>query len=195
MIVNLKKALKFAVNGVFYLSIVLMIFMVFILVNSKMTGGVPTVAGNKLLVVLSGSMLPVFDAGSIIGVKDVVPENINVGDIVTFKDPEDKNRVITHRVMEINRENGKLSFITKGDANNSQDLSPVPEGNILGRATFWVPYMGYLVNFVKSKKGLLILIIVPGTLFILSELRNLYKYAVAYELEKRSKNGQGQIKP
>ncbi|MEW6697547.1 MAG: signal peptidase I [Bacillota bacterium] len=187
---SIMKTLNFAGSLLFAAMIFLMIFLAFFVVKGKLEGGVPTVAGNKLYIVLSGSMSPVFDAGSVIGVKTIAPENVKTGDIITFKDPADQNRIITHRVLEIKNENGQLSFITKGDANDGKDTTPVSAGNILGQATFWVPYVGYVVDFAKSKKGIVLLLVVPGVLFILNELRNLYKYAVAYEEEQKRRKSE-----
>lgn len=194
---KVKKAINLVGNVLFFMTFILMIVLAFFVVKGKMEGGVPTLAGNKLYIVLSGSMEPVFSAGSVIGVKDIVPQNVKIGDIITFRDPEDQNRIITHRVMEIKNEQGQLSFITKGDANDGKDAAPIPAGNVIGQATFWVPYLGYLVDFAKSKKGIVILLIVPAVVLILSEIRSLYKYAVAYEEQKlmeKKKEESGQLK-
>jgi len=67
----------------------------------------------------TGSMKPVLDKNSN-GIR-VAPESesqINVGDIVSFKQGED---LIVHRVVEKGEDENGTYFITKGDSNNIND--------------------------------------------------------------------------
>lgn len=189
----MKKALKLASNVVLAVMIVVVVALVLFVVKGKIDGdGVPRLAGRQVYVVLSGSMSPVFNTGSVVAVKPVSPGELREGDIITFKDPEDAGRIITHRVVEV-REGGRgRSFVTRGDANNAPDARPVPEENVIGRMELSVPYAGYLLDFVKSKKGLLFLIVIPGAIFIVSELFHLYRLVLqAEEEEKRKKEKAG----
>ncbi|MEW6275824.1 MAG: signal peptidase I [Bacillota bacterium] len=183
-----RRVLDGAGNIVFACLLLVMVVLVFYAVKSKVEGGVPTVAGHKLYLVLSGSMSPTFDAGSIVAVKPVAPQEVRPGDIITFKDPDDPKTTVTHRVVKASGQGGALSFITKGDANDTEDLKPLPAGNVIGKVSFAVPYAGYLANFAKSKKGLLVLMILPGLVIIAFELRSLFRYvAEAEQAEKLKK--------
>lgn len=63
----------------------LLIFMIFVVVSSKASGGEPTFLGNQLKTVLSGSMEPTFKTGSIIAVTPVSETaRLKVKDIITF---------------------------------------------------------------------------------------------------------------
>lgn len=154
--------------------LVCMAVLVIFLLQSNLTGSVPTVFGNQIYVVLSGSMSPTFDTGSLALVRSVDQETIKVGDIITYGDP-DGGALTTHRVVEVMREEG-LSFITRGDANNANDLSPVPAENVVGRFNASIPYLGYLINFSQNRQGILLMLFVPGFLIIALELRNIFKY-------------------
>lgn len=189
---KIKKAVSTIGNIVFFVVLIITLFVGFYVVKSKLDGGVPMVAGNKLYIVLSGSMAPVFKAGSIVAVKDIMPEDVAVGDIITFKDPADPERVITHRVLEINNDNGTLGFLTKGDANDAPDMEPVQGKNVLGKVSFSIPYIGYLTEFTRTKKGIILLLIVPGVIFIITELVNLFKMAEEYEEEQKKKKAEAE---
>ncbi len=173
-------------NVAFGCLMVLMLALVFFLVKSNLSGGTPSIAGYQMYVVLSGSMSPAFDAGSIVMVQPVEAREVSVGDVITFRDPTDNKTFVTHRVVAIDTEDG-LSFITKGDANSVEDFEPVPDDNVVGMVQMSVPYAGYIVSFARTKKGLLSLVIVPGVLIILFELRNLLAYSAAMEKEKKAK--------
>lgn len=184
----MKKFLSITGNVLFVAMLIVIAALAFYVVKGKIDkDGVPRVAGHELYIVLSGSMNPVFDAGSVLAVKAVVSQDVKVGDIITFKDPEDQKKNITHRVFEVKEGNKGKSFITKGDANDAPDPKPVPEGNVIGKVSLWVPYAGYLLNFAKTQKGLLLIIIIPGTLFIITELIHLYKLLQQAEEEDKKK--------
>ena len=99
------------------------------------------IVGFTPYAVLSGSMEPAFHVGSLIYVKSVDPEDIKVGDAITFR-LSGEDTAATHRVIEIDREN--QCFYTKGDANETPDASPVPYSSVLGRAVFTVPKLSLI---------------------------------------------------
>ena len=130
------------------------------------------IVGFTPYAVLSGSMEPAFHVGSLIYVKSVDPEDIKVGDAITFR-LSGEDTAATHRVIEIDREN--QCFYTKGDANETPDASPVPYSSVLGMAVFTVPKLGLFSSWLSSAQGkyaaisgvglLLLLIILPEILF------------------------------
>lgn len=185
----MKKFLTVTSNVLFGIMLVVMVVLVFFLIMGKMhKDGVPKVVGYQMYIVLSGSMRPVFDAGSVLMVKPLLSQDVRTGDIITFKDPEDQKKIITHRVMEVQEGRKGMLFVTKGDANNAPDSKPVPGENVIGKVSLSVPYAGYLLDFAKSKKGLIVMIVIPGAVFIIMELFHLYKLALrAEEEEKRKK--------
>lgn len=127
------------------------------------------IPGNyKLLVVQSGSMEPVIKQGAIVVVKPV--GEYKIGDIITVREPANPKVSLTHRIAEIKEIDGKMFYVTKGDANDSPDTEERPEENVLGKVIFSVPYLGYLVGFAKTRDGLIFMVIIPATLIIYSEL-------------------------
>ena len=109
--------------------------------------------GLQIYVVLSGSMEPHYHVGSIIYVKDVPPESLQVGDDISFLISE--NTVATHRIVEIlPDETGSagLRFRTQGTANTTTD-APVHQSKVLGKVVGTIPLLGYLFDFVKHPPG------------------------------------------
>ncbi len=110
--------------------------------------------GGEVFTILSGSMEPTFHVGSVILVRPVEPENIRVGDPISFVMNEDL-LVATHRVVAITRdEDGAYLFRTKGDANNSVDGAPVHQDNVIGVAFFTIPKLGYFVSYIREPPGM-----------------------------------------
>jgi len=179
--------LRVAGNILTALLLIIMVGLSFFLIQSRISGGSPAIAGYQMYVVLSGSMNPAFNTGSIVFVKPTEPTEIVEGDIITFSSSADATRLTTHRVVGLNLDNG-LSFITRGDANNVNDPSPVPAENLVGRVTGSVPYIGYLFGYAQTRQGLVLLIFIPGLFLIVMELRRIFKYMVDAKVERLSRS-------
>lgn len=121
----------------------------------------PAVLGWQSLVVTSGSMAPAIPVGSVVVIDPGARHDLQVGDVVAFVMPESGLRV-THRVIEVRQAaDGTRLVVTRGDANNVSDGPHRPE-NILGKAIYWVPYVGWIAYGVKTP-----LVRVPLVLLVL----------------------------
>lgn len=123
-------------------------------------------AGAKFLgyneyVVLSGSMEPGIMTGSLafVNTKDL---NVQEGDIIAFTiDREDADlsydsdaTTVTHRVVKINSDG---SYTTKGDNNETQDTKHIEPSQVIGKYSFNIPELGYLMSSLGNK-GILVII-------------------------------------
>lgn len=123
----------------------------------------------KSFVVLSGSMEPAIKTGSVAITKST--DNYQVGEIITFGENTKTKAPTTHRIIE--EKNGK--FITKGDANNSEDGQAVSGDEVIGRVVFSVPYVGYAVSAAQKPIGFLFIIIIPAIIIVYDEMLNIKK--------------------
>nr|MCK4930118.1 signal peptidase I [Nanoarchaeota archaeon] len=97
-----------------------------------------------------------FNRGDIMFLIGKKPEDINIGDVIVFKSK--KPYPIIHRVIKKDDKNMWV-FQTKGDNNKAQirdselDETQVLEEQILGKAVFRVPWLGYVkIWFVDLMK-------------------------------------------
>ena len=135
---------------------------------------VPRVFGLENLVIATGSMSPAFNAGDVALVDDdVQPDSVRMGDVITYNGPG--GVVTTHRVVSIETRDGTPLFSTKGDANDSPDDYLVPADALLARAEARLPYMGWLVDFMKQRNVAMVAVLVPAALIVLNELLSLRK--------------------
>ncbi|MBM7553664.1 signal peptidase I SipW [Thalassobacillus pellis] len=144
---------------------ILLLFMVFMVISSKASPEGPNILGYQLKTVLSGSMEPGIKTGSIIAVEPL--DNVNTikkGDVITYKE---EDYLVTHRVTEVVSNEGQTLFRTKGDNNDAEDLNPVMAENVVAQYTgFTVPYVGYFIEYAKSKTGSALLLLIPGLLLL-----------------------------
>lgn len=118
---------------------------------------VPVVAGYQVFEVVSGSMEPEIPVGSVVYVKQVEPSTLKVGDVVAY---QDESGVVVHRVTTNRTSIGEL--VTKGDANNVEDFSPIPYNAVLGRAEVHIPYVGTFMSIYSTMAGKVYLLLVAA---------------------------------
>ncbi len=143
---------------------------------------VPTFLGYCPMIVLTDSMSPYIEEGDLIVDKTVKVDDVRVGDVISFFDPDGNGTsVVTHRVVEVLNENGKLSWRTKGDFNNTNDKTPVPSSNLVGRYQFKIKGAGSVAMFLQTTPGLIICVGVPIVLLVAFELIRRRKHEKATE--------------
>lgn len=131
---------------------------------------VPGVIGaNESYVILSGSMEPEMSPGDAVIVDDRGAGAIEEGDVITFS-REGSDTVVTHRVVDVQEENGERVFETKGDANDQADRQPVRAEDVVGTVVLTIPFVGYVVHFVNTPLGFATTVLLPIGLFVLSEV-------------------------
>lgn len=136
---------------------------------------VPGVVGaDGSFIVLSGSMEPEIAPGDAVVVTETDPAEIGVSDVITFVRGEEGTPV-THRVIGIEASGSGYLFETKGDANSDVDANLVPGSNVIGVVTITIPYIGYVVQAVNSTVGFVLLVVVPISLLVATELWSLVK--------------------
>jgi len=153
---------------------------VFTLISSKTN----IIYGIQSFVVLTGSMEPNLLTGSVIYTKPV--QNYSKGDVIAFNQAD---RTITHRITEVK---GANTYITKGDANNTQDSDPVSSASIIGKEVFTIPYLGSFILFLSTLWGFILFIVVPIAIFIAFEIWNIKKeidYHIAKKVLEKSFQG------
>jgi len=132
------------------------------------------VPGNiKFMVVLSGSMEPQIKTGSVVMTKPA--SDYKVGDVITFGPYSKTKAPTTHRIFEVKTDSttGAITYITKGDANNAPDAKQISQKDIVGKVMFDIPYLGYIVSFVRKPLGFLLILIIPALIIVLDEIKKI----------------------
>lgn len=118
----------------------------------------PLAFDARPLVVLSGSMEPALHTGDVSVVRSIAPLDARPGDIVTFRDPDNSKRLITHRVRDMRVQGDAVVFRTRGDANNVSERWRVPASGEIGRVMYRIPKLGWVLSYARSK-GLFVLLL------------------------------------
>lgn len=112
---------------------------------------IPRMIGYNIYTVVSGSMEPAIPTGSLVYINNMAPEEVQKDDVIAFYGATDGSSIITHRVVTNSTIMGE--FITKGDANEENDMNPIPYSHFIGKVVLSVPKVGGLAQTFTSMTG------------------------------------------
>ena len=163
-----------------------------ILVNSYVyPDKIPSFLGWKPFIVLSGSMETQIMTGDLIVVKEVDTNTLKENDIIAFKENE---MVVTHRIVRVEKVDGKTKYITKGDNNSAEDNGYVLGEQIEGLYQFRIAKLGNLAMFIQTPIGMVICLSIPLIILILMQTVDSRKEKILIkEKEDKQKNMEEEI--
>ena len=121
--------------------------------------------------VRSESMEPAINMGDVVVIGPpggpLIGE-IEEGSVVTYHRGQD---LVTHRVLSVEGN----TLLTKGDAVEDVDPWPVSRNDVRGVYMFKIPGIGYFQNFIRTRPGWVVLIIVPTGVLVALLIREIRK--------------------
>lgn len=172
-----KKALNIISTIVTVLAVCFAILAVFTVLTTQ-SGKAPEIAGYSAMCVVSGSMEPEIPVGALVLVKSCAPEQVSVGDVISFysNDAAIRGQINTHRVTQIEvSTDGAYQFATKGDANDNEDAYPVYGDELIGRVVGVSTLLGGIIRLAGSKLGMFLIIVVPLLIIFIINARDVVK--------------------
>lgn len=165
---------KISIWSKVWMIIINTILVLLILIGLLIAASLLPIKNNyRILAVMSGSMEPTISTGALIIIKPVA--QYKEQDIITFKSPGStkKNDYTTHRLVKIEEKDGQKKFVTKGDNNKTDDTEQITQDKIIGKEFFSIALLGYLLGYIKTLPGLLIIVIVPAVIIIYEEINKI----------------------
>ena len=124
-----------------------------LVIGSLLPVTVPRFVGYEVYNVISGSMEPEIPVGSVAYVKPADPSALSEGDIIAFVSG---GAVVIHRVVANHLVDQDL--VTKGDANEQEDLNAVPYPAVRGLVVRHYPVLGQLIMVYTGFFGKILLL-------------------------------------
>lgn len=151
-------------------SAVLTVLLAFMLISNvysicmKAFGGEehPRFLGFSSAVVISGSMSDTIEINDLVICSQ--RRSYEVGDIITFISKS--GSLVTHRIVGENEE----GFITRGDANNTDDRDTVAHNSIMGKVVLIIPGIGLVVDFMHTPLGLMCVVFIGILILVLPSI-------------------------
>ena len=169
---KLKKIIQIVWKVLHILIVLGVILMFAFAVVQKSSNNRKSIFGIKIFTVITGSMIPVYDIGDILIVKDVQPEEIKVDDDIVYVGEKGtyRNKTITHRVQEIKqKEDGNYSIITKGVANLARDPE-INQTQVLGKVIGQVSIFSFILKIITN---IYVLIMIPVAILVHKNIKRI----------------------
>ena len=116
----------------------------------------------NMYLVRSESMKPAINMGDMVVIGPLdgpFSSGAKEGSIVTYRRGAE---LVTHRVLSVDGS----TLATKGDAVEDTDPWSVSLSDIRGIYLLKIPYIGYVSNFIRTKLGWLVVVIIPAAVLV-----------------------------
>jgi signal peptidase I len=146
-----RKIISSTLNIAVFMLVVVIIVSVYMFRGDMRATAPPMILGHSALIVMSGSMESAYPRDSLIVIRQVNPDNLNVGDDITYLTAT--NMVITHRIVEVIESyglGGERGFRTQGIENRQPDTEIVFAPNVIGRVIYGNVFLGNVVVFLRN---------------------------------------------
>ena len=168
------KALKIIGEILYIVLFIIVILMLIVVILQRVTDNSVTIGGYRMFTVATGSMVPQYEVGDILISKEIEPSDIKDGDDIVYRGKEGsfKDKVVTHRVISIEQENGEYKIITKGIANQEQDPE-ITDEQVYGKVIYKVQTLSFISKLISNIYIFYFLIFVPIALIIFRQIKQI----------------------
>ena len=177
--------------------LIILLAVVIVMFNARISGEAPSVFGYQVFRVSSGSMEPELMIGDVIIVKDADVEDIQKGDIVTYvgEEGEFRDKFITHKMIEDPQlVDGKYVFHTQGIYEGAVPDPDWYEDQLLGEYVCTVPYVDKVYNFFLEPYGLITFVLIIIVLFGYELISLIISYKTLDEIDEEEEKSEKALK-
>lgn len=152
--------------------LIFLILLIAVLALQRFSNNEKAIGGFRVFNVATGSMIPKYQVGDVLIVKEQDPNTLEVGDDVTYLGEHGTfaGRVVTHQIIEIEETVGGRVFHTKGIANEAED--PTITGNqIYGKVIYKCIVISLLTKLMNNMTAFYIVFVVPFAILIFLQIK------------------------
>ncbi len=152
------------------------ILIVIVIVTQKIFNNKAVIGDYRIFTIASGSMLPEYQIMDVIIVGSKDYDKIKVGDDLVYMGTVDsyKDKIITHRVIDIDNENGTYKYTTKG-INNPLEDPVVDQSQVYGVVKYKTVILSFFSRILNNSFGFYFLIFVPIVFLVFLEILDFIK--------------------
>ena len=169
------KKLKLIGDIAYVLLFIIVVLMLVVVILQRASNNSISIGGYRMFSVATGSMLPVYNVGDVLVAKEVKPDEIKIDDDIVYKGAKGsfKDKVVTHRVISIEKEeDNNYKIITKGVANTEQDPE-IDQTQVYGKVIYKIKSLSFLGKMMKNMYVFYFAIFIPAALIIYKIFKNL----------------------
>ena len=165
------KILKIIGNILYAIIFIIVLFILIIAILQRTTNNEITLFGYRIFVVATGSMVPEYEVGDVLVSKEVDPATIQVGDDIVYEGKEGtfKDKIVTHQVIMIEKENDNYRIQTKGIANTKADPE-ITQNEVIGKVIYKMGVLSLLQRAMSNNYVFFFIVFVPIVLLTFRQI-------------------------
>lgn len=170
------KFIKFLLKFIKVIVWIFVLLVIFVILVQRIFNNQVSIGSYRMFTVVTGSMDPVYKVGEVVISKEVDPSTIKKGDDVVYLGEKNdfKDKIVTHRVIKIEKKDNEYYFTTKGIANDYSD-PVISSDQIYGKVVYKPVVLSFLSGILNTKLGFYLLIFVPVAFLIFLEILDYIK--------------------
>lgn len=171
------KALKIIGNILYYTLVVLVLLILLVVLLQRFTHNNASIGGIRIFNIVTESMVPEYKVGDILISKSIDPSKIEIGDDVVYMGEVGsfQGKIITHRVIDIEKDGDNYKFHTKGIANEYEDPAVVSEDQIYGTIIYKTHILSFISKIINNLYGFYFLIFIPLAVLIIVKIVKIHR--------------------
>ncbi len=170
---NTKKIFSIITTIIKIICIIALILLIAVLALQRFSNNEIAVGGFRIFNVATGSMVPKYNVGDVLIIKEVDTNKLEVGDDITYLGEVGtfKDRVVTHQIVRIEETVGGRIFYTKGIANDTEDPQ-ITADQIYGKVIYKCVLISILTKLMNNLTAFYIIIFIPFALLIFLQIKD-----------------------
>lgn len=171
------KALKIIGNILYYILVVIVLLILLVVLLQRFTHNNASIGGIRIFNIVTESMVPEYQVGDILISKSIDPSKIEIGDDVVYRGEVGsfQGKIITHRVIDIEKDGDSYKFHTKGIANEYEDPAVVFEDQIYGTIIYKTYILSFIGKIINNLYGFYFLIFIPLAVLIIVTIVKIHR--------------------
>lgn len=171
------KALKIIGNILYYMLVVLVLLILLVVLLQRFTHNNASIGGIRIFNIVTESMVPEYKVGDILISKSIDPSKIEIGDDVVYMGEVGsfQGKIITHRVIDIEKDGDNYKFHTKGIANEYEDPAVVTADQIYGTIIYKTHILSFISKIINNLYGFYFLIFIPLAVLIIVKIVKIHR--------------------
>ena len=171
------KALKIIGNILYYMLVVLVLLILLVVLLQRFTHNNASIGGIRIFNIVTESMVPEYQVGDILISKSIDPSKIEIGDDVVYMGEVGsfQGKIITHRVIDIEKDGDYYKFHTKGIANEYEDPAVVTADQIYGTIIYKTHILSFISKIINNLYGFYFLIFIPLAVLIIVKIVKIHR--------------------
>lgn len=155
---------------------IFIVLVIGVIITQRVFNNNVAIFGYRIFTVATGSMEPEYKVLDIIFVREVEPDTLKIGDDLVYmgKEGDFQNKIITHRIIGIIKEENNFSFKTKGIANPTEDPI-INEDQLFGKVMYKSKVLSFINKIINNPVGFYLLIVLPVAILIFLEILDRFK--------------------